>query len=49
MNALQELAIMDFRILDSRGVQIQQGDLEALIATNRPNHSINKTAELKEL
>ena len=49
VNALLELAIMAFRILDSGEAQTQQGDLGALIATNGQNQNINMTADLKEL
>lgn len=49
MNALMELTIIAFRVLDSGEARIQQGDLEALIAINRPNQNINMTADLKEL
>lgn len=45
MNALMELTIMAFRVLDSGEARIQQGDLEALIAINRLNQNINMTAD----
>lgn len=49
MNALMELTIMAFRVLDSGETRTQQGDLEALIAINRLNQNINMTADLKRL